>query len=412
MSPDTDAIAVVGMAGRFPGAADITQLDEALRTGADLTGAALPDLDSFATGQFGMPVHEAELVDPQHRLFLEESWRAVEHWGHRPTEQPGVVGVFGACSASQYLVHRLLPETGRVPAHHACDYLPLRTAYHLGLRGPAVATQAACAGGLVAVTQACQSLLDFRCDAALAGGANVALSEHEYDPAILSPDGLTNAFTADGKGAGFASGVAVLVLRRLADALEDGDTVHAVLRGWAVTNDGGRGAGFAVPSVDGELDALTEAMAVAEVEPDEIDHVEGHGSGTPLGDAVEITALTAAFGDVDRRVGLSSLKATLGHLDTAAGPASLVKAALMVRGGYVPAQPRFSEPLDALDGTPFAVPTDPTWPAPRLVGVTSVGVGGTNAHVLVGAPPAQDRARSPIAPTAWPRELCWIGAAP
>lgn len=416
MSPEVDevpeAIAVVGMAGRFPGAPDVASLDDALRSGTDLTGEPLPDLVTFATGQFGMPVEEAEQVDPQHRLFLEESWRAIEDWGHRPTEQPGVVGVFAACSPSQYLLHRLLPETGRAPAHHSADYLALRTAYHLRLRGPALATQAACAGGLVAIAQGCQSLLDFRCDAALAGAANVTLPEHEYDPSILSPDAFTNAFSADGKGAGFDSGVAVLVLRRLEDALIDGDPVHAVLRGWAVTNDGGRGAGFAAPAVDGQLDAITEAMAVAEVEPEQIDHIEGHGSGTALGDAVEVTALTAALGGAERTVGLSSLKATLGHLDTASGPAAVIKAVLMVSGGYVPAQPRFTEPLDALVGTPFVVPTGEDWTAPRTVGVSSFGVGGANAHVLVGAPPTQEQSRRPIAPTPWPRETCWIGAAP
>lgn len=408
-----DAVAVVGMAGTFPGAADIAVLTTALREGADLTGHCVEGVAEFAAGHFGMAPSEAAVVDPQHRMFLTQAWRAIESWGHRPGEQPGVVGVFGSASLDQYLLHRLLPA-GIVPEHQGPEYLPLRTAHQLRLTGPAFAVQAACAGGLIAVAQAGAALQDYRCDTALAGGAALRLPEHRYDPALLSADGWTDAFATTGSGSSFASGAVVLVLRRLEDALADGDRVHAVLRGWAVTNDGRRGAGFQVPSVAGHREAVEEALAVAQVDPHEVDHVEAHGSGTPIGDALEIAALAQAL-DGAREVGVGSIKSTMGHLDAAAGPASLVKAVLMVRDGFVPPQPRPLQPADALTDSPFVLAgsrDDAVSRRPSVVGVSAIGIGGVNAHMIVAAPPSGADGRRPSSAASWETSTCWIGSAP
>lgn len=411
-----DEIAVVGMAGRFPGASDVATLWQRLCDGVDSTGASTPWVCEFDPDRFGFTVEEAVRTDPQHRMFLEVATEALHDTGYDPAELPGPVGVFTAASANQYEFLRL--QAGRPPApYQAADHLPAQVAYRLGLTGPAVAVQTACSGSLVAVCLAAQSLADFRCDLAIAGGTNVNLPGYPHShQALISPDGVCRAFDAAGEGSGFASGAAAVVLRRLEDALAAGDRIHAVLRGFAVTNDGAARAGFAVPGVDGQTAAVAEALAVAELSPADVGFIEAHGSGTRLGDAIEVAALRRVYTDPTPEVLLGSVKTNLGYLDAACGITGLIKAVLVVRDGMVPANLHFAHPNPEIDFGPFRVPTKTVpWPdgrpgVPRIAGVSAFGVGGTNAHVVLSAPPAEAGARAPLPPPRFNRRWCWDDA--
>jgi 3-oxoacyl-[acyl-carrier-protein] synthase II len=433
-----DRIAIVGMACRVPGAAGVPALWRNLCAGVDsvrrLGAAQRPDLagdpryvpafgfldalTDFDAELFGYPPEEAALLDPQHRLFLEVAWWALEDAGYDPERSSAQTGVFAGCAANRYLRYHLLgnpalrPPGGRpedwdaVLAGGACDYLPARAAYALGLSGPAVAVQTACSSSLVAVCQAGQSLLDFRCDLAVAGGAAVVSTGqvgHPYRPGgTLSADGYCRPYDAAATGQVFGNGAGAVVLKRLAEAVEDGDHVYAVLAGWAVNNDGAQRAGFTVPGLTGQAAVVAEALAAAGWDPATVGFVEGHGTGTPLGDALEIEALTRAFRTGTDRTGyctLGSLKANLGNLDAAAGVLGLVKAALAVRHGEVPPTLHFARPHPEVDllATPFVVgaPARP-WTGPRRAAVSSFGLGGTNAHALVEEAP--DRPAGPGRP--------------
>ncbi|RJL21438.1 beta-ketoacyl synthase N-terminal-like domain-containing protein [Bailinhaonella thermotolerans] len=418
-----DAIAVVGMAGRFPGAPDVAALWRNLLGGVDAVHDHTPaELRELGVGErliadpahvpahgrlegvadfdaefFGVPDAEAVRMDPQQRLFLEQAWAALEDAGHDPAARDGIVGVFAGSSLNRYFLFRQFGnpsatddwESLLLPGS-AADYLPAQVAYRLGLTGPAIATQTACSSSLVAVCTAAQSLLDYRCDLALAGGVSVTEPRFRHTPGgLVSPDGRCRAFDAAGQGAAYGSGVAVLALKRLEDAQEDGDQVLAVLRGWAVGNDGAARAGFAAPGLDGQAAVVAEALASAEASPADIGYVEAHGSGTLAGDAIEVAALARAFGDglAPGSCALGSLKTNLGNLDAAAGAASLIKAVLAVRHGIVPANLHFRTPNPEIDfaSSPFFVPVEnhPFPAGPRLAGVSSFGLGGTNAHVIV-----------------------------
>ncbi|MCT2581933.1 beta-ketoacyl synthase N-terminal-like domain-containing protein [Actinophytocola gossypii] len=426
-----DEIAVVGLAGRFPGAADVPELWRALRDGVDAVHdhtddelralglrpeliadpalvrghGRLDGVADFDARFFGVPDDEAAAMDPQQRLFLEQSWVALQDAGVDPARDERAVGVFAGASPNRYFLFRLLEQDpaadweARLATRWSPDYLPTQVAYRLGLTGPAVAVQTACSSSLVAVCTAAQSLLDFRCDLALAGGVSVTEPRFRHtEGGLVSPDGRCRAFDAAGQGSGFGNGVAVFVLARLEDALEHGDRVHAVLRGWAVNNDGADRAGFAAPGLAGQAGVVTEALAGARIDPASIGMVEAHGSGTPVGDALEVAALTRAYraaGDTRTEAcALGSVKANLGNLDAAAGAAGLVKAVLAVRAGVVPATPHHQEPNPDLNlpATPFFVPVKTVdWPSdarPRRAGVSSFGLGGTNAHVIVEEAPA------------------------
>lgn len=432
-----DEVAVVGLAGRFPGADGVPALwrnlcdavdavhdysDAELRAlgvGEELladpalvrAGGRLEGVEDFDAELFGLDERQAARTDPQHRLFLEQSWAALEDAGYDPERHGGTVGVFAGASLNRYFLFHLLgnpavsgagPDDweGRLVPYVAPDYLPAQVAYRLGLTGPAVAVQTACSSSLVAVCMAAQSLLDFRCDLALAGGASVAWPRHRHTPGgLVSPDGRCRAFDADARGAAYASGAAVVVLKRLADALADRDHVEAVLRGWAVNNDGAVRAGFAAPGVFGQAAVVAEALAGAEVPADGIGLVEAHASGTLAGDAVEVAALTRAYRLSTGRRGycaLGSVKTNLGNLDAAAGVAGLVKAVLAARHGTIPAHLHYQRPNPEIDlaSTPFFVPVKTLdWPdGPRRAGVSSFGLGGTNAHVIVEQPPDAHRA--------------------
>ncbi|KAB1947176.1 AMP-binding protein [Micromonospora sp. ALFpr18c] len=428
-----DEIAVVGLAGRFPGAPDAATFWWNLCAGVDaihdhsddelaalgvgpglradprhvkatgrLDGVADFDAEFFSFGD-----QEAARTDPQHRLFLETAWEALEDAGHDPDRFPGLVGVYAATSVNRYFLFHLMDNPAvvgdvdpddweaRLVGRQLTDHLPGQVAYRLGLTGPAVAVQSACSSSLVAVCLAAQSLADYQCDLALAGGVSVTWPRHRHTPGgLASPDGRCRAFDEAAQGAGFGSGAGVVALRRLADARADGDRVLAILPGWAVTNDGADRAGFAVPGPAGQAAAVAGALAAAEVTPGEVRLIEAHGSGTPLGDAIEVAALHEVYEGTApaETCALGSVKTSIGHLDAAAGIAGLIKAVLAVQHGVIPPNLHFTRPHPEIDlaAGPFYVPTKVRdWPdAPRRVaGVSSFGLGGTNAHVVVEQPP-------------------------
>jgi acyl transferase domain-containing protein len=414
-----DGIAVIGLAGKFPGCADAAALRDALAAGRDCSSEPVPAFDEFDAGFFGFSDDEARAADPQLRLFLETSWRAFEDAGYRPQEVDDLVGVFAAAAPSQYFMQQLHaaltsqpdgPVSTYLSAYQA-EYLPAQVAYRLDLHGPVLATQAACAGSLAAVWAAASSLSEYRCDIALAGGANLTLPGHRYPEGMESEDGVCRAFDARGGGAGFSTGAGAVVLRRLEDAVASGDRIHAVLRGWALAGDGGDRAGFAVPGISGLATAVAEALAHAELGPADIGMVEAHGSGTVLGDALEVRALREVFDKAVDTVFLGSVKSTLGHLDVASGIASLIKAVLAVEHGMIPASLHFTDPNPHADFGPFTVPgrTVPWIGAARNAGVSSIGAGGFNVHVIVGpAPVPSAPARQPLASAALRGRRYWF----
>ncbi|MEU8301510.1 AMP-binding protein [Micromonospora sp. NPDC048909] len=427
-----DEIAVVGLAGRFPGAPDVATFWWNLCAGVDAihdhtdaelaalgigpglradprhvrAAGRLDDVADFDAEFFAFGEQEAARTDPQHRLFLEAAWEALEDAGQDPTRFPGLVGVFSATSANRYFLFHLMDNPAvvgdvdpddweaRLIGRQFTDHLPGQVAYRLGLTGPAVAVQSACSSSLVAVCLAAQSLADYQCDIAIAGGVNVTWPRYRHTPGgLASPDGRCRAFDEAANGSGFGSGVGVVALRRLAEAQADGDRIYAILPGWAVTNDGPDRAGFAVPGPDGQAAAVAGALAAAEVPPGEVRFIEAHGSGTPLGDAIEVAALHEVYaGGPAETCALGSVKTNIGHLDAGAGIAGLIKAVLAVQHGVIPPNLHYTRAHPEIDlaSGPFYVPTKARdWPeAPRRVaGVSSFGLGGTNAHVVVEQPP-------------------------
>lgn len=430
-----DAVAVVGMACRFPGAVDLDAYWDLLRSGrsglrrftdAELDARAVPaslrrrpgyvpvgglidDQDHFDPIAFGYTDAEAALLDPQFRLFLQISRNALEHAGLARGDRSGTVGVFAGSAQSAYLAHNLADRwdssggsrdpLGSLQTSIATqtDYLPLHVAYRLDLTGPAVAVQSTCSTSLVAVHMAAQSLLAGECDTALAGGVSLIVPQgHGYlhvADGIFSRDGTVRAFGADSSGIVYSQGVGAVVLRRLEDARTDGDPILAVIGGSAVSNDGGADkAGFTAPSVAGQARTVAEAHAVAEIDPSQVGMLEAHGTATPLGDPVEIAALERVFGSGPPWCALGSVKSSIGHANTAAGIASLIKAVLARAHGVLPptlhAEP--ANPLLKLDESPFElVSTSRAWDKPPMAGVSSFGIGGTNCHVVLGPAPAR-----------------------
>ncbi|NES13761.1 MULTISPECIES: type I polyketide synthase [Micromonospora] len=450
---DPNQVAVIGMAGRFPGAADVEAFWANLVAGREgivhlsdeeLVGGGidpeliardnyvrakgvLDDADLFDAGFFGFHPREAEVLDPQHRVFLECVWTALESAGYDPQTFAGRIGVFAGASLNSYLLFNLLGNQRAVDAAGSYqtlissdkDFLATRVSYKLNLTGPSMTVQTACSTSLTAVHLAVQSLLNGECDLALAGGVSVSVPLREgylhEQGGILSPDGRCRAFDAEARGTVPGNGAGVVVLRRMADARAAGDPVDAVIRGTAVNNDGSTKVGYTAPSVDGQAQVIAEALAVAEVEPDSIGYVEAHGTGTALGDPIEVTALTRAYRKHTDRVGycaLGSVKSNVGHLDAAAGVTSLIKAVLAVKHGLIPATLHHTRanPELALPASPFYVNTElRPWPrqaAPRRAGVSSFGIGGSNVHVILEeapAPPATPRqATGPAAPRVLP----------
>ncbi|MFJ9457474.1 amino acid adenylation domain-containing protein [Kitasatospora sp. NPDC101447] len=428
--PD-NAIAVIGMAVRVPGARTLEGFWQNLRDGVEsiatftdeelLAAGATPEeiarpgyvrargaldgVEGFDARLFGFSPREAQLLDPQHRLFLECAWEALEHAGRPSEATDAVTGVFAGVGESSYLVNNLLRRqdlVARIGEFQTSlgndkDFAPTRVSYKLDLRGPSVSVQTGCSTSLVAVHTACQALINGECDVALAGGATVTAAQrrgYQYEEGgVLSRDGHCRAFDADASGTVPASGSGVVVLKRLEDAVADGDAIHAVIRGSAINNDGARKAGFTAPSVEGQADVIAEALGVADVDPSTVTYVEAHGTGTPIGDPIEVAALKAIFGDAPQRVALGSVKTNLGHLDTAAGVVGLIKTVLALTARELPPSLHFSRanPQLGLEEGPFHVNAALVPWSGRVLraGVSSFGIGGTNAHVVLEEAPAR-----------------------
>ncbi len=448
-------VAIVGMAGRFPGARNLEEFWLALSEGEDcfstlgdeeLRAAGveehhladphyvrrvplLEDADRFDAAFFGMTPREAAMRDPQQRLFLELAHTALEDAGYDAFAVPGTVGVYGGAASNRYAEYNirankeLAARAGALSLdiYNNNDYVASTASYRLGLTGPALSVATACSTSLVAVHLACEALRSGECDVALAGGTEIELPYgHGYRWApgsIYAQDGVCRPFDAKANGTVFGNGGAVVVLKLLADALADGDPVRAVIRGSAVTNDGADRVSFSAPGVDGQTRAVVEAMTVAGLSPADIDYVEAHGTGTDIGDSIEIEALTSAYrflaggdGPAPGSVALGSVKSNIGHLGPAAGVAGLVKTVLCLEHGELVPTVHFTEPNPKLnlEATPFrVVGRRDAWPdgdgRPRTAAVSSFGVGGTNAHVLLEqGPPAP-----PGTPADGPELLVW-----
>ncbi|AOO82159.1 hybrid non-ribosomal peptide synthetase/type I polyketide synthase [Bosea vaviloviae] len=436
------AIAIIGMAGRFPGAADIgafwqnllngvesiTRIDPAaLEDSFDAATRALPNyvparsllegVELFDAPFFGMLPREAAVTDPQQRLLLECAWEALEDAGYDPARPGQCIGVFAGATSSTYLLHNLFQDRAAVADYtssfqvgnlsmlvgSASDFTATRIGYKLGLTGPCVAVQSACSTSLLAVAQAVQSLLNHGCDMALAGGVSITFPQRRgylaQDGGMVSTDGHCRAFDSSANGTVFGSGAGIVALKRLEDAVADRDHVYAVIRGVGLNNDGAGKVGFTAPSVDGQAGAIVMAHAAADIDARSIGYVECHGTGTPMGDPIEVAGLTSAFRLTTEDRGfcaLGSVKSNIGHLDAAAGVAGLIKATLAVANGTLPASLHVTQPNPALDlpNSPFFIADrQQDWPAgegPRRAGVSAFGVGGTNVHLVLEQAPATE----------------------
>jgi amino acid adenylation domain-containing protein len=436
---ELEGLAIIGMSGRFPGASDIATFWRNLVEGKDtisrfavenveaLTSASsetdyvaargvLEDVGMFDAEYFGVSPHDADRMDPQHRILLEACSNALEDAGYVSSEYAGEIGLFAGCSLNTYLLANLAKDrefldeltasyqVGQFPVAlgNDKDFLTTRVAYKLNLRGPVMTVQSACATSLVAISQAAQALMNYQCDMALAGGVSVTFPQmrgHLYqDGGIVSSDGRCRPFDAEATGTVFGHGVGVVVLKRLEDAVRDGDQVVAVLRGFAVNNDGSAKAGYMAPGVDGQSRVIAAAQAMAGISPDEISYVEAHGTGTPLGDPIEIAALTKVFRASTERSGFCTVgtaKGNVGHLDSAAGVTGVLKTALSLKHRVLPGLKNFTQANPNIDlaGSPFVFAGETAaWSgdAPLRAGVSAFGVGGVNAHVVLEEAPAQD----------------------
>ena len=432
-----DPIAIVAMAGRFPGADDVEAFWKNLCEGRDSITMFRPDeldpavspaerddpayvpargvidgVEQFDAAFFGIGPREAELMDPQQRIFLELCWECLERGGHVPDATGMPVGVFAGMYNGTYFQRHLMPRPdliNRIGAYAVTflnekDYIATRVAHKLNLTGPAISVHTACSTSLVAICQAVDSLRAGHCDMALAGGASVTCpprSGYLYEEgAMFSPDGHTRTFDAGARGTVFSDGAMVVLLKRLSDARADGNPVYAVIRGGAVNNDGGAKASFTAPNSDGQAAVIAMAHRNAGVDPRSISYVEAHGTGTPMGDPIEIEGLTKAFRRGTADVGfcrIGSVKSNVGHLVIAAGGTGLIKTALALAEQKIPATLHFESPNPTIDfaNSPFVVNhTMSDWRsdgAPRRAGVTSLGVGGTNAHVVLEEAPEPPR---------------------
>ncbi len=428
-----DPIAVIGLACRFPQAPDSDTFWHNLQQGIECTtplsrqtlldagippdvidsenfvnqAAILEDAEQFDATLFGYSRQEAEMLDPQQRLFLQTAWHALEHAGYSPRHISLKTGVFASSRVSTWpsWSQFTMTDVGKVKGLQALmsndkDYLATRTAYKLNLKGPALTVQTACSSSLVAVHMACENLRSGECDMALAGGVAVSFPQESgylYQPGmIFSPDGHCRPFDSQANGTYGGNGVGVVTLKRLSDALRDGDPIMAVLRGSAMNNDGNEKVGFTAPSVTGQYNVIREALQLADVSVDDVGMIEAHGTGTPLGDPIEVDALRRLFSDRSSAVPpcyLGSVKSNMGHLDTAAGIASLIKTVLSVWHGYIPPTINVQQPNPALrlEESPFRLATQGQhWTqAQRTAGVSSFGIGGTNCHIVVQSLPEE-----------------------
>ena len=428
-------IAIIGMVGRFPGASNVDRFwqnlcegresisfftDEEL-TASGITpaqlqnpnyikaGSLLSDIEMFDASFFDISPKEAEIMDPQHRIFLECAWEALENAGYAPGNAPGLTGVYAGTNLSIYLLTKLGFNSDLIESlgpsilfNNSPDYVTTRVSYKLNLKGPSMNLGTACSTSLVAVHVACQGLLNYECDLALAGGISIQhLQKGGYfyqKEGMTSPDGHCRAFDADARGTIFGDGAGIVVLKRLEDAVADGDCIYAAIAGSAINNDGGGKISYTAPSASGQAEAIAEARAIAGFDAETIDYVEAHGTGTALGDPIEIGALKKVFeAGTDRKgfCAIGSVKTNVGHLNTAAGVTGLIKTVLALKHKQIPPSLHFERPNPEIDfaNSPFYVnATLRDWNAngtPRRAGVSSFGVGGTNAHVVLEEAPNQ-----------------------
>ncbi|MCP5420389.1 MAG: SDR family NAD(P)-dependent oxidoreductase [Gammaproteobacteria bacterium] len=431
------SIAIIGLAGRFPGANDLDEFWQNVRDGvevledfsdADLDsagvdlslrssphyvrrGTVLHGSDLIDAAFFGLSPREAQILDPQQRIFLECAWESLEHAGYVPGDGRHAVGVYAGASMNTYLLTQILRNPAltesaggyQLMLGNDKDFLCTRVSYKLDLHGPSMTIQTACSTSLVAVEVACRALQRGECDLALAGGVSIMFPQRGgylyQEGMIFSPDGHCRPFDSQARGIRAGAGCGVVVLKRLSDALADRDCIHAVIRGAAINNDGANKAGYTAPSVDGQVEVIATAQMLAGVDPRSIGYMEAHGTGTPLGDPIEIAALTQVFRASTSDAGfcrIGSLKANLGHLDAAAGVASLIKTVLALKHRELPPLVNFTTPNPQLDleRSPFSASAQASpWPlgdTPRRAGVSSFGIGGTNAHVVLEEAPARD----------------------
>ncbi len=442
----SNAIAVIGMSGRWPGARNVAEfwrnqlagiesvthfrveeLEVANAAEAVKDPAYVParpivsDVDQFDAAFFGLYPKEAELMDPQHRLFLEICWEALEDAGCDPMNTPGMTGVYAGCSTSTYFLNHVCRDrrfledyvAGYQVANYPVllgsnvDFLATRVAYKFNLKGPAFTMVAGCSSSLLAISQAALSLQTYQCDMALAGGVSVTFPQKRgylyQDGGMASPDGHCRAFDENANGTVFGGGAAVVLLKRFEDAVADGDQIYAVIRGFAVNNDGSSKVAYTAPSVEGQAQVVAMAQAVAGVSPDTVGYIEAHGTGTPLGDPIEIAALTQAFRahtKAKQFCAVGTAKTNVGHLDIAAGATGFIHAVHVVRHGIYPATLHFKKPNPKLEleNSPFYVNASrKQWQqknGPRRAGVSAFGVGGSNAHVVLEQAPERPQTAS------------------
>ncbi len=431
-----NSVAVIGIACRFPGARNKEEFLQNLRDGKPGTvffspdelkaagisegeisdpsfvnvGGVVEGAELFDAEFFGVSPREAELMDPQQRVFLQSAWECVEDAGYAGEISGKRVGVFAGASMSTYLIFNLMPkfmteEVDGVTSFQAMilndkDYIPSRVSYKLNLKGPSMAVQTACSTSLVAAHLACQSIANGECDMALAGGVSLMFPQergHLYqEGSILSKDGYCRAFDKNATGTLMGNGVGVVLLKPLEKALEDGDHIYSVIEGSALNNDGSDKVGYTAPSISGQAEVIEKAQKAAGVTADQITYIEAHGTGTVMGDPIEMAALTQAFRsttDKKQYCAIGSLKTMVGHMDCAAGIGGLIKASLAVKNRFIPASLHFESPNPEIDfeTSPFAVNTQSrewTGLGPLRAGVSSFGVGGTNAHLILSEPPA------------------------
>ncbi len=434
---EPSGIAIVGIAGRFPGANTVGKFWQNLVSGVEsvsrfsgselecahaqrsslsddpryiMARPVLDDVELFDAAFFGVTPKEAELMDPQHRIFLECAWNALEDAGYDSTRYAGKIGVFAGQSLNTYLLANLCTNRDfitelvgeyQVGGYSTVlgndkDYLATRVSYKLNLQGPSFTVQSACSTSLVAVIKACQSLLLYECDMALAGGVSITFPQKRgylyQEGGMVSADGRCRSFDASASGTIFGSGAGTVLLKRLDEALTDGDHIYAVIKGSAINNDGSQKVGYTAPSVDQQADVVATAQAIADIDPETISYIETHGTGTPMGDPIEVAALTKAFRIATNKngfCGLGSVKTNIGHLEVASGVSGLIKTALAFDNELIPATINFETPNPELDleNSPFyIVDKSIEWKRngqPRRAGVSSFGVGGTNAHVVL-----------------------------
>ena len=450
---DGSRIAVIGLAGRFPGAPDAASFWRNLSAGIESitkftdeqllaagespaliadpnyvkASPSLADIDLFDAGFFGWSPRDAAVTDPQHRVFLEIAWQTLENAGYDPARYGRPVGVFASSGMPGYMMYhlvtnrKLVEQMGEWLIRHTgndMSFLATRASYEFDLRGPSVNVQTACSSSLVAVHLAVQSLLVGECDMALAGASAIVLPDDRgylaREGEILAADGHCRPFDSSATGTLFGGGVGCVLLKRLADAVADGDQVLAVIRGSAINNDGAGKVGFLAPSVSGQARVISEALAAAGVAPEQVSLVEAHGTGTIIGDPIEVMALTQAFREsTDKRgfCALGSVKGNIGHLGEAAGIAALIKTIMALKHRQIPPLINFSAPNPEIElsESPFTINTSlKAWisSGPRIAGVTALGAGGTNAHVLVEEAPALPASE----PSPRPTELLLLSA--